>query len=167
MKALEMASVVLWLAACDEGAPPSFPGEEAPPSDAGPVIPVEVSWNGISPSVRSTPPLPPRVGRAEVLYVPEGTRGLSDVTAVEVRLRVSGLVGSVSVDAEFLAPGPAAYEKHTRMVEAVVPTEARELVFSLPVAGTNIPLHGLSGRWEARFFVDGSPLTAVSFTLER
>lgn len=166
MRALEMASVVLWLAACDEGVPFSVPREEAPPSDSGPVVPVEVSWNGISPSVRSTPPLPRRVGRAEVTYVPEGTRGLSDVTAVEVRLLVSGLVGSASVDAEFLAPGPAAYEKHTRTVEAV-PTETRELVFSLPVAGTNIPLHGLSGRWEARIFVDGAPLTAVSFTLER
>ena len=48
-----------------------------------------------------------------------------------------------------------------------MPTEERELVFSLPVAGTNIPIHGLSGTWEARFFVDGAPLTAVTFTLER
>lgn len=148
MRALALASVVLLLASCDEGAP---------------VVTVEPSWNGITPPVRSTPPL---VGRAEVSYVPEGARGLSDVTSVEVRLRVSGIDGSAAVNAELLAPGTAAYEKRTRTVEAV-PTEERELVFSLPVAGTNIPIHGLSGTWEARFFVDGAPLTAVTFTLER
>ncbi|HYO52334.1 hypothetical protein [Archangium sp.] len=167
MKALVMASVVLWLAACDEGNPPEPPGGgEEPPADSGPVVPTEVSWNGISPRVRPTPPLPPLVGSADITYVPEGARGLSEVTSVEVRLRVSGIVGSASVDAEFLAPGPAAYEKRTRTVVAV-PTQERELVFSLPVAATNIPIHGLSGTWEARFFVDGAPLTATTFTLER
>ena len=150
MRALVMASVALLLAACDEGVTP---------------LPPDWSWNGISPPVRPTP-LPPRVGRADVTYVPEGARGLSEVTSVEVRLRVSGIAGSASVDAEFLAPGPAAYEKRTRTVEAL-PTEERELVFSLPVAGTNLPLHGLSGTWEVRFFVDGVPLTTTSFTLER
>lgn len=166
MRALVMASVVLWLAACDEGRPPEPPGGEGEPPvvEPGPVEPAEVSWNGLTP--RPTPPLPPLVGSAEVTYVPEGARGLSEVTAVEVRLRVSGIVGSASVDAELLAPGPAAYEKHTRKVEAV-PTEQRELVFSLPVAGTNIPSHGLSGSWEARFFVDGVPVTAATFTLDR
>jgi hypothetical protein len=163
MRALVMASVVLWLSACDEGRPPEPPGGEPP---AGPVVPAEVSWNGLSPRVRPTPPLPPLVGSADVTYVPEGARGLSEVTSVEVRLRVSGIVGSASVDAELLAPGPAAYERHTRKVEAA-PTEQREFVFSLPVAGTNIPLHGLSGSWEARFFVDGVPLTTTPFTLER
>jgi hypothetical protein len=162
MRALALASVVLLLASCEEGAPPVVTGGEP----GGPVVPAEVSWNGITPPVRPTPPLPPLVGRADVTYVPEGARGLSDVTSVEVRLRVSGIVGSASVDAELLAPGPAAYEKRTRKVEAV-PTEERELVFSLPIAGTNIPIHGLSGTWEARFFVDGAPLTAVTFNLER
>jgi hypothetical protein len=166
MRALVMASVVLWLAACDEGRPPEPPGGEGEPPvvEPGPVVPTEVSWNGLSP--RPTPPLPPLVGSAEVSYVPEGARGLSEVTAVEVRLRVSGIVGAASVDAEMLAPGPAAYEKHTRKVDAV-PTEQRELVFSLPVAGTNIPSHGLSGSWEARFFVDGVPLTVATFILDR
>jgi hypothetical protein len=165
MRALVMASVVLWLAACDEARPPEPPGGGGePPVEPGPVVPVEVSWNGLSP--RPTPPLPPLMGSANVTYVPEGARGLSEVTAVEVRLRVSGIVGSASVDAELLAPGPAAYEKHTRKVEAV-PTEQRELVFSMPVAGTNIPAHGLSGSWEARFFVDGVPLTVATFTLDR
>ncbi len=167
MKALVMASVVLWLSACDEARPPESPGGEGePPAESGPVVPAEVSWNGLSPQVRPTPPLPPLVGSADVTYVPEGARGLSEVTSVEVRLRVSGIVGSALVDAELLAPGPAAYEKHTRKVEAV-PTEQRELVFSLPVAGTNIPFHGLSGSWEARFFVDGVPLTTATFTLDR
>lgn len=164
MKALALAAMVLGLAACDGGAPVVTVG--GTPEEGGPVVPAEVSWNGITPPVRPTPPLPPLVGKAEVTYEPEGARGLSDVTSVEVRLRVSGIVGSASVDAELLTPGPAAYEKHTRKVEAV-PTEERELVFSLPVAGTNIPIHGLSGAWEARFFVDGAPLTAVTFTLER
>jgi hypothetical protein len=163
MKALALAAVVLGLAACDQGAPSVTTGGTP---EEGPVVPAEVSWNGITPPVRPTPPLPPLVGKADVTYVPEGARGLSDVTSVEVRLRVSGIVGSASVDAELLAPGPAAHEKHTQKVEAV-PTEERELVFSLPVAGTNIPIHGLSGTWEARFFVDGAPLTAVTFTLER
>jgi hypothetical protein len=156
-----MTSVVLLLAACDEG---SIPVEYRPPES--PVVPVELSWNGISPPVRPTPPLPPLVGVADVTYVPEGARGLSEVTSVDVRLRVSGIVNSASVDAEFLAPGPAAYERRTRKVEAL-PTEERELVFSLPVASTNIPIHGLSGSWEVRFFVDGSPLTTAAFTLER
>ena len=165
MRALVMASLALGLVACEQGHPQSPPGGEGEPP-SGPVVPAEVSWNGITPLVRPTPPLPPLVGTADVTYVPEGARGLSDVTSVEVRLRVSGIVGSVSLDAEFLAPGPAAYEKRTQTV-AAVPTEERELVFSLPVAGTNIPIHGLSGTWEARFFVDGAPLTAIPFTLER
>ena len=71
-----------------------------------------------------------------------------------------------SVDAEFLAPGPSAHDKRSLRVEAV-PTEERELVFRLPVAGTNIPVHGLSGNWEVRFFVEGAPLTTTSFTLVR
>jgi hypothetical protein len=155
MRALAMASVVLLLAACDEGVTPPPGGE-----------PVGVSWNGISPRARPTAPLPPLVGLAGVTYVPEGARGLSEVMSVEVRLRVSGIVGSASVDAEFLAPGPSAYERRTARVTAV-PTEERELVFSLPVAGTNIPTHGLSGTWEVRFFADGAPLTTTTFTLER
>jgi hypothetical protein len=85
---------------------------------------------------------------------------------VEVRLRVSGIVNVASVEAEFLAPGPAAYDKRTQKVVAL-PTEERELVFRLPVAGTNLPLHGLSGRWEVRFFADGVPLATIPFTLER
>jgi hypothetical protein len=169
MRALKMASVVLLLAACDEGTVPSPPDwGGTPPAEpgSGPVVPAEVSWNGIAPPVRPTPPLPPLVGVADVTYVPEGARGLSEVTSVEVRLRVSGIVHSASVDAEFLAPGPAAYERRTVRVTAI-PTEQRELVFSLPVAATNIPTHGLSGSWEVRFFVDGAPLTTTAFTLER
>ncbi len=165
MRVLLMTSVLL-LAACDEGTVPDPGGTPLPPVESGPVVLAEVSWNGISPPVRPTPPLPPLVGRADVTYVPEGARGLSEVTSVEVRLRVSGIVNTASVDAEFLAPGPAAYERRTRTVEAL-PTEERELVFSLPVAGTNIPTHGLNGTWEVRFFVEGAPLTTTSFTLER
>jgi hypothetical protein len=164
-----MASVVLLLAACAEGPVPTpdEPGETPlPPVESGPVVLAEVSWNGITPQVRPTPPLPPVVGVADVTYVPEGARGLSEVTSVEVRLRVRGIVNAASVDAEFLAPGPAAYERRTRAVEAL-PTEERELVFSLPVAATHIPTHGLSGSWEVRFFVDGAPLTTTAFTLER
>jgi hypothetical protein len=169
MRARVLASLALLLAACSEGVTPNPPGgeEEPPVEPSGPLVPSEVSWNGISPVVRPTPPLPPRVGVADVTYVPEGARGLSEVTSVEVRLRVSGLVGVASVDAEFLAPGPAVYDKRTRLEEEAVPTEERELVFSLPVAGTNIPIHGLSGAWEVRFFVDGAPLTTAGFTLER
>jgi hypothetical protein len=164
MRALAMASVALWLAACDEGVIPRPPGGEENPT--GPVVPGEVSWNGISPPVRATAPLPPRVGVASVTYVPEGARGLSEVASVEVRLRVSGIVGTAAVDADFLAPGPSAYERRTLRVTAV-PTEERELVFSLPVAGTNIPTYGLSGTWEVRFFIEGTPLTTTTFVLER
>jgi hypothetical protein len=160
MRALAMASVALLLAACQEEVAP-------PPSGGGePVVPAEVSWNGISPPVRPTAPLPPQLGVADVTYVPEGARGLSEVTSVDVRLRVSGIVGTASVDAELLAPGPSAYERRTVQVTAI-PTEERELVFSLPVAGTNIPAHGLSGTWEVRFFADGAPLTTTTFTLDR
>jgi hypothetical protein len=168
MRALLMVSVVVLLTACDEGGTPFSPawsgGGEAP--SGGPVTPVDVSWNGITPPVRATPPLPPLVGSADVTYVPEGARGLEEVSAVDVRLRVSGIVGAVSVDAEFLAPGPSAHERHTRRVEAV-PTEEKELVFSLPVAGTHIPVHGLAGTWQVRFFANGAPLTTTTFTLER
>lgn len=165
MRALVVVSLVLGLAACDDGGVPVVVGGggETP---SGPLVPAEVSWNGISPRVRPTPPLPPLVGSAEVRYEPEGARGLSDVTSVEVRLRVSGIVNAATVDAEFLAPGPSAYDKRTQKVVAL-PTEERELVFNLPVAGTDLPLHGLSGAWEVRFFADGVPLTTASFTLDR
>ena len=168
MRALTVASLALLLAACSEAVVPNPPGGEGEPpvEPSGPLVPSEVSWNGISPPVRPAPPLPALVGVADVTYVPAGARGLSEVTSVEVRLRVSGLLGAVLVDAEFLAPGPAAYDRRTLAVEAV-PTESREFVFSLPVAGTNIPTYGMSGAWEVRFFVDGAPLTTASFTLER
>ncbi|HSP77592.1 MAG TPA: hypothetical protein VLQ93_03635, partial [Myxococcaceae bacterium] len=78
-KASAVVLLLAGLAGCDQGVTPS-----PPPWASGP----EVGWNGISPPVQSTPPLPPRVGSAEVLYVPEGARGLTEVTEVVVRLRV-------------------------------------------------------------------------------
>jgi hypothetical protein len=168
MRAFVVAAGLLLSACTTEGVTPRAPEwSDAPePAPAHPVTPVEVSWNGISPQVRRAPPLPPRVGTVEVAYEPEAARGLTEVRSVNVRLRVSGIVGQGQVAAEFLAPGPAVYERRTLRVEAE-PTEERELIFRLPVAATNIPVHGLSGAWEVRLFLDGAPLTTATFTLER
>ncbi len=153
-KASAVVLLLAGLSGCDQGL------------SAIPAAWTEEGWNGISPPVQATPPLPPRVGSADVLYVPEGARGLTEVTEVVARLRVSGISGSAMVDVEFLAPGPVAYERRTVSV-TTVPTEERELDFHLPVAGTHIPVHGLSGTWEVRFFLDGEPLASSTFTLER
>ncbi len=175
MRAFLVGAGLLLLSACTtEGVTPRPPEwsdtpaaePEPAPVPSSPVTPVEVSWNGISPPVRTAPPLPPQVGVVEVAYEPAQARGLTEVRSVDVRLRVSGIVGEGQVDAEFLAPGPAVYERRSLRVEAE-PTEARELVFRLPVAATNIPAHGLSGPWEVRLFLDGAPLTSTTFSLER
>ncbi len=172
MRAFLVVAGLLLSACTTEGVAPRAPSwSDAPvpepvPEPEHPVTPVEVSWNGISPPVRRAPPLPPQVGVAEVAYEPANARGLTEVRSVDVRLRVSGIVGQGQVDAEFLAPGPAVYERRSLRVEAA-PTEERELVFHLPVAATNIPAHGLSGTWEVRLFLEGAPLTTTAFTLER
>jgi len=167
---LVVAGLLLLSACTTEGVmPPAPEWSDAPtpaPAPEHPVTPVEVAWNGISPPVRRAPPLPPQVAVAEVAFEPAEARGLTEVRSVDVRLRVSGIVGQGQVDAEFLAPGPAVYERRSLKVEAS-PTEERELVFQLPVAATNIPAHGLSGAWEVRLFLDGAPLTTTAFTLER
>jgi hypothetical protein len=135
--------------------------------DAGepPVPAPEQAWNGITPVAPPTPPPPLRASTPEVSFEPPGARGLTEVTEVVVRLRVSGLPGRGTVDAEFLAPGPSVHERRTEQLVAE-PTEERELLFRLPVAGTNIPTLRLGGAWEVRFFLDGAPLTSIPFTLE-
>lgn len=155
--AFGLAALALWLAACTSGTPESV--ETTAPADLG--------WNGITPQPPATPPPPLRVGTPEISFEPPGARRLSEVTDVTVRLRLSGLPGGRGrVDADFLAPGPSAHERHTQQLVAE-PTEERELSFRLPVAGTNISAHGLSGPWEVRFFLDGAPLASTTFTLER
>ncbi len=155
--------VAAWLSACTSGSV-TPPPPEAPEDPGEPAAP-ELTWNGITPVAPPTPPPPLHASTPEVLFEPPSARGLTEVTEVTVRLRVSGLPGRGTVDAEFLAPGPSVHDRRSEQLVAE-PTEERELRFRLPVAGTNIPALRLSGPWEVRFFLDGAPLTSTTFTLE-
>jgi hypothetical protein len=92
-------------------------------------------------------------------------RAVSAVREVHVDLSVSGVRGQGTLDVEFIAPGFMPYEKRTLVVRAQ-PSERRSLRFTLPVAGTTVASSQLAGTWEARFFLEGAPLTVAPFTLE-
>jgi hypothetical protein len=142
-------AVVLLLAACVEN-------ELAPPP-AGPAP---------EPSPQVEPPSPtPIEGQATISFEPETARAVSSVREVHVDLVVSGVPGQGKLDVEFIAPGFMAYEKRSTVLKAQ-PSERRSVRFTLPVAGTTVTSSRLEGTWEARFFLDGAPLTVAPFTLE-
>ena len=151
MRALVLAVGALWLSACTEGVPPQAP-----------VKPPEA----VEPQVQPTPPeREPVVASTQLVPAPGGNRSVATLGAVDLDLTVKGVNGVGQVDVEFLAPGELPYERRTVSVQAP-PTETRTLRFSLPVAGTPISSLGMSGAWEARFFLDGEPLASATFTLE-
>jgi hypothetical protein len=153
MRALVVAVGALWLCACTEGVPPQAP-----------VKPPEAQ---VQPDPTPTPP-PARVpveASMQLVPAPGGSRSVATLGAVDLDLTVKGVNGAGQVDVEFIAPGEMPYEKRSVAVQAP-PTEARTLRFSLPVAGTPISSLGMSGAWEARFFLDGEPLASATFTLD-
>lgn len=156
MRALVLAVGALWLSACTEGVPPQAP-----------VKPPEAVVEPVEPQVQPTPPpeREPVVASTQLVPAPGGNRSVATLSAVDLDLTVKGVNGVGQVDVEFLAPGELPYERRTVSVEAP-PTETRTLRFSLPVAGTPISSLGMSGAWEARFFLDGEPVASATFTLD-
>jgi hypothetical protein len=142
--------------------PPAPVTEEPPPVEEEPP-PTEEE----PPAEEEPPPVeaPPPSGSAVVVGPGAEPTGLSQVQQVDVDLEVSGVRGKGLVDVEFIAPGGRPYEKRSTTVEAP-PEESRTLRFSLPVAGTTVSMARMTGTWQARFFLDGAPLAATTFTLE-
>ena len=171
--ALLAAAVVL--ASCTEGVAPHAP-VYAPPAQE-PVAPTDVLPPREGSEARpppapveepEVPPPPPPVvprGSATVVDLEEGSRGLLSVEQVDVDLTVSGVRGRHMVSVEFVPPSGLPYERRSAEVDSRV-DESRTVRFSLPVAGTAVATSGMSGTWQARFFLDGAPLTAASFTLD-
>lgn len=160
MRALVLAVGALWLSACTEGVPPQAPVKP-------PVQQVEPPPDPVEPQAEPTPPpeREPVVASTQLVPAPGGNRSVATLSAVDLDLTVKGVNGTGQVDVEFLAPGELPYEKRTVSVQAS-PTETRTLRFSLPVAGTPISSLGMSGAWEARFFLDGEPVASATFTLD-
>ena len=162
MRALVLAVGALWLSACTEGVPPQAPVK--PPEAVVEPVPEP---EPVEPQVEPTPPpaREPVVASTQLVPAPGGNRSVATLGAVDLDLTVKGVNGVGQVDVEFLAPGELPYERRTVSVQAP-PTETRTLRFSLPVAGTPISSLGMSGAWEARFFLDGEPLASATFTLD-
>lgn len=151
MRALVLALGGLWLSACSDG------GLQAPV-----VVPVEQ----VSPPPAPVLPQPRAPVEASIRLVDaENARSVSATRSVELELILKGVNGVGQVDVEFIAPGAMPYEKRSTTVRAR-PDETRTLRFSLPIAGTTIASSGMSGEWEARFFVDGVPVASAAFTLD-
>ncbi|MBZ4422075.1 hypothetical protein [Myxococcus sp. RHSTA-1-4] len=152
-----LAAAVL-LSACTEGKAPLAPVPvDDPSTDPGSPTPEE--------AVVVVQPPAPVTGSAVVVGLEEGARGLASVSQVDVDLTVRGVRGRGTVEVEFVPPSGLPYERRSSVVEAR-PDESRTVRFSLPVAGTTVTTSGMSGTWQARFFLDGAPLTTAAFTLE-
>lgn len=160
MRALRVVVGALWLSACTEGVSPQAPVKP-------PEAQVEPSPEPVEPQVQPTPPpsREPVVASTQLVPAPGGNRSVATLSAVDLDLTVRGVNGAGQVDVEFIAPGEMPYERRTVAVQAP-PTETRTLRFSLPVAGTPIASLGMSGAWEARFFLDGEPVASATFTLD-
>jgi len=161
---LSLLTASVLLASCSEGVAPYAPVRAPPGQGTEPVTPTDV----LPPhedSVATPPPAPvvPQ-GSAAFIGLEEGNRGLLSMAQVDVDLTVSGVRGRRQVSVEFVPPSGLPYERRATQVD-VRADESRTVRFSLPVAGTAVATAGMSGTWEARFFLDGEPLTAASFTL--
>ncbi|MCP3142184.1 hypothetical protein [Pyxidicoccus xibeiensis] len=164
----------LLLSACTEGGSAFTPRVE--PEAPAPVSPTDV-LGGVPGAATATPPPaagvepepppapPPVTARAAVVGLEEGARGLSSVSHVDVDVTMEGLRGKRSVSVEFIPPSGHPYERRATAVE-LRPDVPRTLRFALPVAGTTVATSGMSGTWQAHFFLDGEPMTSVAFTLE-
>ncbi|AEI67255.1 hypothetical protein [Corallococcus macrosporus] len=173
-----LAAAVL-LASCTEGVAPYAPGNGPPAQGEEPLPPTDVlpprEGSGATPPPAPVgepgpePEVPPPAvgprGSASVVGLGAGDRGLLSVEQVDVDVTVSGVRGRHRVSVEFVPPSGLPYERRSAEVDARV-DETRTVRFSLPVAGTAVATSGMSGTWQARFFLDGAPLTAASFTLD-
>ncbi|QDE90604.1 hypothetical protein BHS06_17455 [Myxococcus xanthus] len=170
---LAFLAAAVMLASCTDGVAPYAP-VHAPPAQE-PVVPTDVlppregSEARPPPAPVEEPEVPPSPvvpqGSATVIGLGEGSRGLLSVAQVDVDLTVSGVRGRHTVSVEFVPPSGLPYERRSAEVDSRV-DESRTVRFSLPVAGTAVATSGMSGTWQARFFLDGAPLTAASFTLD-
>jgi hypothetical protein len=103
--------------------------------------------------------------RADLRGLEEGARGLSSVSHVDVEVTLAGARGNRTVSVEFIPPSGHPYERRSTPVDLRLDTP-RTLRFTFPVAGTTVATSGMSGTWQALFFLDGEPLTTAAFTLE-
>ncbi|WP_171818849.1 hypothetical protein [Pyxidicoccus fallax] len=163
---MALLAAALLLSACKEGkAPESEVPVDGPSTD--PVSPTDILGDAHgTPRPEELVAAPaPVTGSAVVVGLEAGARGLASVAQVDVDLTVSGVRGRGTVEVEFVPPSGLPYERRSTVVEAE-PAMSRTLRFSLPVAGTTVATSGMSGTWQARFFLDGAPLTTAAFTLE-
>ncbi|AKQ66293.1 hypothetical protein A176_003205 [Myxococcus hansupus] len=162
---LAFLTAAVLLASCTEaGVAPYAPVRTPPTQDADPLEPTDVLPPPVDIGERPPPPVIPQ-GDATFIGLDEGRRGGLSMEQVDVDLTVSGVRGRRKVSVEFVPPSGLPYERRTTEVDALVDA-SHTVRFSLPVAGTAVSTSGMSGTWEARFFLDGEPLTAASFTLD-
>jgi len=162
-------AAALLLAACNEGVAPHAPGRYVEPPETPvvePVAPTDVLDTPVEMARPPPAPVPMRVrARADLQGLEEGARGLSSVSEVDVTVTLEGVRGNRTVSVEFISPSGHPYERRATPVELRL-DEPRTLRFAFPVAGTTVATSGMSGTWQAHFFLDGEPLTTAAFTLE-
>jgi len=105
--------------------------------------------------------------RASASVSPRGAARLEDVRSVQLSLAVKSLPGrpsrEVPVTLEIETPDGTPYQRMEGHVSFA--GGLRMTTFDVPVAGTLIQQARLSGRWTARFLVNGQPLATTVFAL--
>lgn len=162
-------AAALLLAACNESVAPHAPGRYVEPPEPPVVEPVSPTEVLDAPGETARPPPAPVpmsvTARADLRGLEEGARGLSSVSHVDVEVTLGGARGNRTVSVEFIPPSGHPYERRSTPVDLRLDTP-RTLRFTFPVAGTTVATSGMSGTWQALFFLDGEPLTTAAFTLE-
>lgn len=108
---------------------------------------------------------PPALSATTCLsYQPATETRISTVRSVIACAKVVGAEGRRTLAVEFIAPGGFPYERREKELKGSA-FETQLIEFDLPVAGTMIDTSRMSGKWSARFFLDGQPLATRTFDL--
>lgn len=161
------SGLALVLAGCAQQAPaplaadPSGRVELAPPEIAARVPAPAL---GVGMGAGAVTPVKPLTATGAVSLSPAGTSRLSEVREVVVRFEVGGANVPGVAAVEFVPPGGMPFHRAEAPI-GTAPPELDRLIFELPVAGTAIDDHKLSGAWSVRLLVNGRQLAAQNFEL--
>lgn len=161
---IKRASLVLLCAACQQqsGLEYDVLGISKPESPGASVVtPVDSAPVAPRASVVSDPPPPPLSATAWAAYDPPLERSRHEVRAVTIWVEVLGArPGPLAL--ELSTPDGTLYERQVQLASGS-PYVAQRFSFVMPVAGTWVEAHDLTGTWAARAFFDDRELLHQPF----
>lgn len=167
-------AALLWLSCAQKVGEPATLGPEAvlaTGSDAPAATTVELAPVGAVQSPRPSqttfvePLKPPRLAhRVRVSLVPSDAVRVSAVRSVHVRVEVVGSDGVHEVAAVFTAPSRTTYARQASQLSGTA-FDTQVVEYDLPVSGTFIDQHQLTGHWQLVTTHDGVEQAATSFEL--